>query len=166
MNGAFLLCPLIRTGAVRRYERRIPVAEAEVDSLPWAVTKAFCRRIVRDETAASGLKVRCQKILDSERMKKYQRPVLLTFSEPSHTEVRILSASEVLHMAADDGWKNNRTFRDGIVMLGGTFALSGDVSYKTPLGTRAGVPVVFRCNRNRVAGPPDYDRERGADGVL
>jgi len=141
-------------GAVRRYQRKIPVGDNEIDSLPWAVAKAFCRGIVADATAGWDLKSRCQRLLDSESRKKYERPLLLTFSEPPHSEVRILSASDVLHIAANDGWKNNPTFRDGIVMLGGTFALSGDVSYKTPLGLRAGVQLFSDAIESELQGRP------------
>jgi CHASE2 domain-containing sensor protein len=146
--------PADADGAVRRYQRKIPVADGEVDSLPWAVVKAFCRSIVADATATSDLKSRCQRLLDSESRKKYQRPLLLTFSKPPHSAMRIISASDVLHIAANDGWKNNPTFRDGIVMLGGTFALSGDVSYKTPLGTRAGVQLFSDAIETELQGRP------------
>ncbi len=146
--------PADADGAVRRYQRKIPVAGGEVDSLPWAVAKAFCRIIVADATAASDLKARCQKILDSESRKKYQRPLLLTFPEPPHSAVRVISASDVLRIAGNDGWKNNPTFRDGIVMLGGTFALSGDVSYKTPLGTRAGMQLFSDAIETELQGRP------------
>jgi CHASE2 domain-containing sensor protein len=132
--------PADEDGSVRRYRRKIPVESGWVDSLPWAVTKAFCRKTVAD-SSSDELRTRCEKILRSESLQKYQRPLLLNFSEPRHTEVRVISASDLLRTGSAEGWQNNPTFRDGIVMLGGTFPLSGDISYKTPVGTRAGVQL-------------------------
>lgn len=141
-------------GAIRRYRRKIPVSNGEVDSLPWAVTKAFCRAIIADATTPSDLKARCQRLLDSESKKRYQHPLLLTFSERPHSEVHVLSASEVIHTAAGDGWKNNPMFHEGIVLIGGTFALSGDVSYLTPLGTRSGVDLFSDAIETELQGEP------------
>lgn len=138
--GVFVM-PADADGAVRRYRRKIPTAEGHVDSLPWAVTKAFCRNILADATATDDLKLRSRALLDSESTRKYRRPILVTFSDPPHTSKHVLSVSDLLHIASTDGWKTNTTFRNGIVLLGGTFGLSGDVSYVTPLGTRAGVQL-------------------------
>jgi CHASE2 domain-containing sensor protein len=131
--------PADEDGSVRRYRRKISVERGSLDSLPWAVTKAFCRQVI--DSSSGDLKAQCAKILRSESLVKYQRPLLLNFSEPPHTEVHIISASDLLQAGATEGWQSNATFRDGIVMLGGTFALSGDVSYKTPVGTRAGIQL-------------------------
>jgi len=129
--------PADADGTVRRYLRKIPAADGPVDSLPWAVTKAFCREVLADTTVTKDVKVRCQELLDSESSRKYHRPLLVAFSE----RPRVLPVSHLLQIAATDGWQNNPTFRNGIVMLGGTFALSKDISYVTPLGTRAGVEL-------------------------
>ncbi len=139
--------------SVRRYRRKIPIQNASIDSLPWSVTKAFCREIV-SHSMSPDLKLQCEKILSSESLKKYQRPLLLSFSEPPHTEARVLSASDVLRMSSAEGWETNPTFRDGLVMVGGTFALSGDVSYNTPIGTRAGVQLFSDAIETELQGRP------------
>lgn len=124
-------------GAARRYSRKIPVDHGQVDSLPWAVVKVYCRRVLDDPTAAVELKRKCEQVLRSESLSKYQKPTLLTFSEPSHRQKRFISASDVL--ANSDAWKQE--IRGKIVMLGGTFAVARD-SYRTPLGPRTGVELL------------------------
>jgi len=124
-------------GAVRRYSRKVPVDRGQVDSLPWAVVKVYCRRVLKDPAAPVDLKRKFERVLRSEASRKYQKPMLLTFSEPSHREMRFMSASDVL--ANSDAWK--REIRGKIVMLGGTFAASRDF-YRTALGTRTGVELL------------------------
>jgi len=80
--------------------------------------------------------------------------MLLNFSEPPHTEAHILSASDLLRMSSAEGWQSNPTFRDGIVMVGGIFVLSGDVSYKTPVSTRAGVQLFSDAIETELQGRP------------
>src|ERR1700730_8262535 len=94
--------PADADGSVRRYRRKILVGNIYVDSLPWAVTKAFCRETIVG-SSASALKMQCQKILSSESINKYQRPLLLNFSEVPPTEAHILSASGLMGMGSADG---------------------------------------------------------------
>lgn len=134
--GAYAI-PEESDGAARRYSRKIPVDHGLVDSLPWAVVKRYCRGVLEDPAAPAELKRKCERVLKSESLRKYQKPTLLTFSEPSHREMRFISASDVL--ANSDAWK--REVSGKIVMLGGTFAVSRDF-YRTPIGPRTGVELL------------------------
>lgn len=150
--GIFAI-PADADNVVRRFKRKIPVGDGEFDSMPWAVTKAYCRAVLADASAAADHE-RCREILDSESRTKFRPPLVLAFSEPRHREVHFLSASDLLGIAATDGWKHNAPIKGKIVMLGGTFALSGDVSHETPLGPRAGVELISDAIETELQGPP------------
>ena len=143
--------PSDHDGTVRRYRRKIPVADGEADSLPWAVTKAFARAVIADSASKPNEKKQRRNLLQSEEGSDEAR--VLAFSEQPHSRVRVMSASDVLQLDANAGSANNRIFQNAAVMLGGTFSLSGDF-YGTPLGKRAGVDLFCDAIETELQGRP------------
>lgn len=123
-------------GVVRYYRRRLKTTEGELDSLPWAVVKAYTAKnrdlplspMERQDSRAPGG--------DSAEGKE---DLALNFSREAFAD-SLLSASDVLDAASSEAWLHNGVFSNKIVVLGGTFQYARD-AYETPLGLVNGVEL-------------------------
>jgi CHASE2 domain-containing sensor protein len=142
------LMPADSDHVVRSYLRSFDVKQngAEpyhVDSLPWAITKAYCQYCREHPDDPRGISApRAEKILTAEdKSEAEERGQVFNFSyDPGR--FRQIAFSDFVQQNRDKLWPQDHSPLQGrVVILGGEFSQSRDVHF-TPVGERYGLEMV------------------------
>lgn len=112
-SGLYLLYDLNKV--TRLYQREIETTEGEQPSFPWSVVKQFDPKIEEQRRATTDR-------------------LIINFAGAQPEE---LSASQILKVADESWWPDNKQIKDKIVLVGVSYL--GQDRHETPLGEMQGV---------------------------
>jgi CHASE2 domain-containing sensor protein len=128
--------PMDSDGIIRRHRRQFEehtLNGKPLDSLHWAISKAYCSGRPSGESQA------CSEIMHEEDCA--EEDLLLNFSGDRFSFDRV-SAESVLKAARGPNWGGPESpFHGDIVLLGGLYSEARD-THRTPLGEMAGVELL------------------------
>jgi CHASE2 domain-containing sensor protein len=129
---------------LRTFDAKLQGREpCHADSLPWAITKAFCRYCVEHPDDPRGIaSARAEKILTAEdKSESEEHGQVFNFSyDPGR--FRQIAFSDFVQQNRDKLWPQDHSPLQGrVVILGGQFAQSRDMHF-TPVGERYGLEMV------------------------